>query len=69
MRTPLLLLAGTLLAGMAAAATPVPGGSEADVGKPGPDLIAAGWDGSPVTLDAVRGNTVLLGFWDSKATC
>jgi hypothetical protein len=31
--------------------------------------MAAGWDGNPVSLDAVKGNTVLLAFWDSKATC
>ena len=69
MRTPLLLLTGACLAGALCAATPVPGGPASDIGQAGPSLIAAGWDGNPVSLDAVKGNTVLLAFWDSKATC
>jgi len=69
MRIPLLLLTGACFAGVLCAETPVPGGPASDIGKPGAALIAAGWDGNPVSLDAVKGNTVLLAFWDSKATC
>jgi len=69
MRTPLLILAGACLTGALFAATPVPGGPASDIGKPGATLMAAGWDGTPVSLDAAKGNTVLLAFWDSKATC
>ena len=36
-----------------------------DVGKPAPRLIAAGWLGTPVLLDAVKGNTVVLAFWNT----
>jgi len=35
------------------------------LGKPAPDLISAGWVGSPVTLRGVRGNTVVLNFWSA----
>jgi|SRR5579862_1877974 len=34
------------------------------VGKPAAELIAAGWVGSPVTLRGVKGNTVVLSFWN-----
>jgi hypothetical protein len=68
MRTSMLLTA-VCLAGTLCAATPVPGGPSTDIGKAGPDLMAAGWDGNAVSLGAVKGNTVLLAFWDSKATC
>jgi hypothetical protein len=37
-----------------------------DVGKPAPALTGAVWDGNPVSLEAVRGNVVLLAFWDRK---
>ncbi len=33
------------------------------LGKPAPELLSAGWVGSPVTLRGVRGNTVVLNFW------
>jgi hypothetical protein len=69
MRTPLMLLAGACLAGAVCAATPVPGGPDTDIGKPGPALVGAAWDGNPVSLGAVKGNAVLLAFWDSKASC
>ena len=36
-----------------------------DVGKPAPRLVAAGWLGTPVLLDAVKGNTVVLAFWNT----
>ncbi|HZE97967.1 MAG TPA: redoxin domain-containing protein [Planctomycetota bacterium] len=35
------------------------------LGKPAPELMAAGWIGSPVTLRSVKGNTVVLNFWNS----
>ena len=38
------------------------------VGKPAPELMAAGWIGSPVTLRSVKGNTVVLNFWNSDTT-
>jgi hypothetical protein len=37
------------------------------LGKPAPALVAAAWEGTPVSLEAVRGNVVLLGFWNSDA--
>jgi hypothetical protein len=37
-----------------------------DVGKPAPALTGAVWDGNPVSLEAVRGNVLLLAFWDPK---
>lgn len=40
-----------------------------DVGKPAPRLNAAGWVGTPVSLDAVKGNTVILGFWNADVAC
>jgi len=35
-----------------------------DAGKSAPGLLAAGWLGTPVSLDAVKGNTVVLAFWN-----
>lgn len=40
-----------------------------DVGKPAPELIPASWIGSPVSLSAVRGNTVVLAFWNADIPC
>jgi hypothetical protein len=37
------------------------------VGKPASELIAAGWVGSPVTLRGVKGNTVVLSFWNGDS--
>ena len=37
------------------------------LGKPAPELISAGWIGSPVTLRGVRGNTVVLNFWNGDS--
>lgn len=34
------------------------------VGKQAPELLAAGWVGSPVSLRAVKGNPVVLTFWN-----
>ena len=36
-----------------------------DAGKPAPGLVAAGWIGTPVSLEAVKGNTVVLAFWNA----
>jgi len=36
-----------------------------DTGKPAPRLVAAGWVGTPVSLEAVKGNTVVLAFWNA----
>jgi len=38
------------------------------LGKPAPELMAAGWIGSPVTLRSVKGNTVVLNFWNNDTT-
>ena len=38
------------------------------LGKPAPELLAAGWIGSPVTLRSVKGNTVVLNFWNNDTT-
>ena len=35
-----------------------------DAGKPAPRLVATGWLGAPVSLDALKGNTVVLAFWN-----
>lgn len=37
---------------------------EHDAGKPAPRLVAAGWIRTPVSLEAVKGNTVVLAFWN-----
>lgn len=36
-----------------------------DVGKPAPELIPSAWLGTPVDLDHVRGNTIILAFWNA----
>jgi hypothetical protein len=40
-----------------------------DKGKPAPELVPAGWVGTPVSLSAVRGNTVVLAFWNADIPC
>lgn len=40
-----------------------------DSGKPAPPLRGAAWHGTPVSLDAVRGNTVVLVFWNGDIPC
>ncbi len=40
-----------------------------DLGKEGPQLRAVGWTGTPVALDAVRGNAVVLAFWNADVAC
>lgn len=42
---------------------------DADNGKPAPPLQAAGWVGTPVSLDAIKGNTVVLAFWNADVAC
>jgi hypothetical protein len=44
-------------------------GWDQDVGKPAPALVPGGWVGTPVTLDAVRGNVVILAFWNADIPC
>ncbi len=60
------LVAGVLLPGIAAAATER---WDRDVGRDAPDLLAASWIGSPVSLDAVQGNTVVIAFWNADIPC
>ncbi len=38
-------------------------------GQPAPRLVAAAWSGTPVSLEAVRGNTVVLAFWNADVPC
>ena len=40
-----------------------------DMGKPAPELVPSAWIGSPVSLSAVRGNTVVLAFWNADIPC
>lgn len=38
-------------------------------GQPAPTLTGSLWIGSPVSLDAVSGNAVVLAFWNADAPC
>lgn len=40
-----------------------------DLGKPAPALMPAAWLGTPVSLDHVRGNTVIIAFWNADVAC
>jgi hypothetical protein len=40
-----------------------------DLGKDASPLRGAGWTGSPVSLDAVHGNAVVLAFWNADVAC
>ncbi len=40
-----------------------------DVGKPAPELVAAGWMGTPISLESIKGNTIVLGFWNADVPC
>ena len=40
-----------------------------DIGKAAPRLVGSGWVGTPVSLDAVHGNTVVLAFWNADVAC
>jgi hypothetical protein len=58
-----------LLAFATQASTVVEEKWDQDNGKPAPPLTAAGWCGTPVSLDAIRGNTVVLAFWNADVAC
>ena len=51
------------------AATTVADKWDQDNGKQAPPLTSAGWIGTPVSLDAIRGNTVVLAFWNADVAC
>jgi hypothetical protein len=53
-----------LAAGSASAADNGPDVWDSEAGKVAPELVAAGWIGTPVSLSAVKGNTVVLAFWN-----
>ena len=38
-------------------------------GQKAPALVAAAWSGTPVSLEAVKGNTVVLAFWNADIPC
>jgi hypothetical protein len=38
-------------------------------GQPAPALTGSVWVGVPVSLNAVKGNAVLLAFWNADAPC
>lgn len=40
-----------------------------DVGKPAPELTAAAWIGTPVSLTDLRGNVVVIAFWNADIPC
>ena len=40
-----------------------------DLGKDASPLVATGWCGTPVALEAVRGNAVVLAFWNADVAC
>ncbi len=42
---------------------------DANNGKPAPPLTGAGWVGTPVSLDSIRGNTIVLAFWNADVVC
>ena len=58
-----------LLAFATQAATVVEEKWDADNGKPAPPLTGAGWSGTPVSMDSIRGNTVVLAFWNADVAC
>ena len=39
------------------------------VGEVAPPLIASEWVGTPVSLEAVKGNAVVLAFWNADIPC
>jgi len=39
------------------------------VGDPASRLLARGWVGAPVSMEAVKGNTVVLAFWNADVPC
>ncbi len=59
---------GLLFAGAMLACASAQGATEKwdrDIGKTAPRLVAADWVGTPVSLDALRGNTIVLAFWNA----
>jgi hypothetical protein len=67
MRNAVVLVCALLLAFATQAATEEKW--DADNGKPAPPLTAAGWVGTPVSMEAIRGNTVVLAFWNADVVC
>lgn len=57
---PLAVLLMGCLAGLAA---------ENMSGQPAPTLNGSLWIGQPVSLDAVKGNVVVLAFWNIDSSC
>ena len=39
------------------------------LGEKAPSFVAAGWSGTPVSLEALKGNTVVLAFWNADIPC
>ena len=39
------------------------------LGQKAPPLMATGWVGTPVSLAALKGNTVVLAFWNADIPC
>jgi hypothetical protein len=63
-------VATTVLAvALASSVTASSGSWDQDVGTAAPALVPAGWVGTPLTLDAVRGNVVVLAFWNADIPC
>lgn len=42
---------------------------DAHIGEPAPELVSTGWVGTPVSLETVRGNVVILAFWNADIPC
>ena len=68
-------LATSVLSTLILAAAALPGWTQStvakdkDIGKEAPLLSGLGWNGSPVSLEAARGNTVILAFWNADVPC
>jgi len=63
-----LLLLSALWLGTAVAADSKSRASEF-LGKPAAPINSKVWVGTPVSLDAVKGNAVVLAFWNADAAC
>jgi len=61
----LTLLAGSVLAGSAVQES----AWKKDLGKAASELVPSGWAGTPVSLEAVKGNAVALVFWTADVPC
>jgi len=42
---------------------------DAHNGEQGAELIGSDWIGTPLSLDDVRGNVVVLAFWNADIPC